>query len=126
MSRRPLVLLLAALAVLFAGFAGVSPAVSASAVAFAPADLQAGDLSRAHKPALTRAGFAMAVVESSRRKARMAQRPPAESPILTSRFMAEGLARSDRALRPWSILPLEPVQTERPFPARGPPAWNFA
>ena len=122
-TRHPLFLLVAAGMGLCAGFAGFSlgSAPSHGIVAFAPAELRAPDMSPETRPALTRGGFAMAAVESSRRKLRALQRPPAESLILTGRSTAEAPARAESRLRPVPDLPHEVGRANRPFPARGPP-----
>lgn len=125
--RNPLLILVAAVVGLCAGIAGfnLGSAPSHGSAAF-PAELRALDTSSETRPALTRGGFAMAAVESSRRKLRAPQRPPAQSLILTGRSMADAPARAERRLRPAPDLPLEAGRTYRPFLARGPPAWNFA
>lgn len=119
----PLWLLVAAIAGLCAGFAGfnLGSAPSHGSAAFAPAELRAPDTSSDARPALTRGGFAMAAVESSRRKLRASQRPPAQVLILTGRSMADTPAAADRRLRPAPDLPLDPARANRPFSARGPP-----
>jgi hypothetical protein len=122
----PLLVLVAAVIGLCAGIAGFSlGSAPHGSAAIAPAELRALDTSEI-RPALTRAGFTMAAVESSRRKVRAPQRPLAQSMILTGRSMAEAPARLDIGLRPAPDLPLEAGRTNRPFPARGPPAWNLA
>jgi hypothetical protein len=120
--RNPLLVLVAAVVGLCAGFAGfnLGSAPSYGAAAF-PAELRAADASSETRPALTRGGFAMAAVESSRRKLRAPQRPPAQSLILTGRSMAEAPARAERRLQPAPDLPLEPARANQPFSARGPP-----
>ena len=123
----PLLLLVAAVIGLCAGTAGFTLwSVPYGSAAIAPAELRALDTSPESRPALTRAGFAMAAVESSRRKLRAPQRPPAPSLILTGRTEADAPARVEIRLRPALDLPLEAGRTNWPFPARGPPAWNLA
>ena len=121
--RSPLLLLTAVLVGLCAGFAGFSlgSAPWHGAAAFAPAELRAIDNSPDSRPALTRGVFAMAAVESSRRKLRAPQRPPAQVLILTGRSMAEAPARAESRLRPAPDLPLQADRANRPFLARGPP-----
>ena len=123
MSRRnPLLLLVAAIVGLCAGIAGFDlGSAPLGAAAVAPAELRALDSSSEAGPALTRGGFAMAAVESSRRKLRAPQRPAAQSLILTGRSMAEAPVRAERHLRPPPDLPLEPGRAYRPSLARGPP-----
>jgi hypothetical protein len=125
--RNPLLLLVAAVIGLCAGIAGFTlGSAPHGSAAIAPAELSALDTSFEIPPALTRAGFAMAAVESSRRKLRAPQRPPAQSLILTGRTMADAPARLEIRLRPAPDLPPEAGRTNLPFPARGPPAWNLA
>lgn len=123
----PLLLLATVIVGLCAGLAGFSigSAPSQGAAAF-PAELRALDTSSETGPALKRGGFAMAAVESSRRKLRAPQRPAAQSLILTGRSMADAPARAERRLRPAPDLPLEAGRAHRPFLARGPPGWNLA
>lgn len=120
--RNPLLVLVAAVVGLCAGIAGFSLGSAPShGLAGFPAELSAADASSETRPALTRGGFAMAAVESSRRKLRAPQRPPETSLILTGRSMAEAPVRAERRLRPAPGLPLEPARASRPFSARGPP-----
>ena len=121
--RNPLLLLVAAVIGLCAGFAGfnLGSAPSHGSLAVAPAELSALDASSETRPALTRGGFVMAAVESSRRKLRPPQRPAAQSLILTGRSMAEAPARAEIRWRPARDLPLEAGLAHRPFLARGPP-----
>ena len=118
----PLLVLVAAVIGLCAGLAGFSLGfASHGSAAIAPAELRVHDISPDARPALTRGGFAMAAVESSRRKVRAPQRPPAQSLILTGRTMADAPARTERRLRPAPDRPPEAGRAYRPFLARGPP-----
>jgi hypothetical protein len=126
-TRNPLLLLAAIVVGLCAGIAGYTlGSAPHGSAAFTTAELRAHDISPETPPALTRGGFVMAAVESSRRKLRAPQRPPAQSLILTGRAMADAPVRVEIRLRPASDLPPEAGRTNRPFPARGPPAWNIA
>ena len=122
-TRNPFVLLVAAVIGLCAGFAGFSlgSAPSHGFAAVAPAELRAPDMSPETRPALTRGAFAMAAVESSRRKPRALQRPPATSPVLTGRSTADAPARAESRSPPAPDLAPEAGRASRPFPARGPP-----
>lgn len=123
----PLFVLVAAVIGLCAGIAGFSlGSAPHGPTAIAPAELRAHDTASETRPALTRGGFVMAAVESSRRKLRAPQRPSAQSLILTGRSLADAPARVEIRLRPAPDLPPEFDRTNRPFPARGPPAWNLA
>ena len=129
MARRLLLLLLPALAfVLFAELAGPELAGAPwnrAIVALEPAKLGSDDLSPESRPTLTRGGFVMAAVESSRRKLRFPQRPATQPLILTSRVIADRVVRSLFRARLWSEPPLKLARPARPFLARGPPIWNF-
>jgi len=119
----PFLVLVAALVGLCAGFAGFNlGSLPQGSAAIAPAELRAHDISPEARPALTRGGFAITAVESSRRKLRASKRPPGQSLILTGRSMAAAPARVEIRLRPAPDLPLEAGRANRPFLARGPPA----
>jgi hypothetical protein len=123
----PLLMLVAAVIGLCAGIAGFTlGSAPHGSAAITTAELRALDTSFETRPALTRGGFTMAAVEPSRRKLRAPQRPPAQSLILTGRSMADAPARVEIRLRPAPDLPLEAGLADRPFLARGPPAWNPA
>jgi len=117
----PLLMLVAVVVGLCAGVAGFNLGSAQYGSAIAPAELRAHDLSPESRPALTRIHFAMAAVDSSRRKLRAPQRPAAQSLILTGRSMADAPARAEIRLRPAPDLPLEAGRAYRPFLARGPP-----
>ena len=136
-SRRILHLLLPVLAlILFADLAGLTiagNALNGAEARFEPAELRSGDLPLEagrdpleSRPALKRGGFVVAAVESSRRKMRVPQRPPAQPLILTSRFIANGKVWSHD--HPWPRFepPLNRSVPGRPFLARGPPSWTSA
>jgi len=121
--RNPLLLLAAVVVGLCAGFAGFNLGSAPQGfAAVAQAELRSLDTSTEARPALTRGGFTMAAVESSRRKARAPQRPPAQSMILTGRSMAEAPVRAEGHRRPAPDLPLKSGRSYRPFLARAPPA----
>lgn len=132
-----LLLLLPVLAgILFAGPAADSLAGSSwigHGLTVEPAELRSGEVPfeatrdpLESRPALKRGSVSMAAVESSRRKMRAPQRPPAQPLILTNRCVADGLTRSHA--RPWPRPEPAPKLAEpgRPFPARGPPLWKTA
>ena len=121
---------------LFAGPAAGSLAGSSwigHGLSVEPAELRSADLPfeagrdpLESRPALKRGSVSMAAVESSRRKVRVPQRPPAQPLILTNRFVADGLTRSHARPWPWPEPALKLAEPGRPFPARGPPLWKAA
>jgi len=126
MARRILRLLLPVMAaVLFAEMAGdFGPGGSEAAPDLA--ELRSGDASPGSQPALKRGGVVLVAVESSRRKARVLQRPQDQPLILTSRFIADGELAAHPCPSPSSEPALKAAQPARPFLARGPPTRNVA
>lgn len=98
----------------------------ASLVTIEVVELPSGDSSADARAALTRGGFAMAAVESSRRKPRAGQRPPADALTLTHQSLANALARFDAQTAPSAGPPVKLARPERPFLARGPPTLPLA
>lgn len=133
MARRIALMVLPAFAVLLLLAWGDFRSYGSSDAGFEPAELSSGELpSHAAReplegqPALKRGGGAMTVVESSRRKLKLLQRPAPEPLILTSRFIAGGHPGTHVWPPTWSSPPIKPAQSDRAFLARGPPLWNDA
>lgn len=107
------------------GLAGTSKAGAATQPVAVPSPielpLEAGDKGDGKRAALGRGGFALAAIETSRRKMRASQRPPAQPLNLTVSFVPVALARP-LARRRRSQQPLRPSRPPRPFLSQGPPS----
>jgi hypothetical protein len=126
MACRLLLLLSIMTVVLSAEMAGGNFGHSGSVAGLELEELRSADVSPGSQPALKRGGVVLIAVESSRRKARVPQRPQGQPLILTSRFIADGELAAHPCPSPSSEPALKAVQPARPFLDRCPPAWNVA
>jgi hypothetical protein len=87
--------------------------------------LEAGEDGAEDGAALKRTGFSFAAIDTSRRKLRTPQRPPAQALYPVTFFLPVADVRP-LARRRHSERPLRPSQPPRPYHSQGPPSWKLS